>query len=88
MLQKNLNKQMASIDSSSTVNMLEKMKEKVSQEEALADAYGDIASESKSIDDEIDKALDGKTASAESDLDALKKTNGTVKVIFLSLTFV
>ena len=76
MLQKNLNKQMASIDSSSTVNMLEKMKEKVSQEEALADAYGDIASESKSIDDEIDKALDGKTASAESDLDALKKQMG------------
>ena len=73
---KNLTKQMASIDSSSTVNMLEKMKEKVSQEEALADAYGDIASESKSIDDEIDKALDGKTASAESDLDALKKQMG------------
>jgi phage shock protein A len=67
---------MASIDSSSTVNMLEKMKEKVSQEEALADAYGDIANESKSIDDEIDKALDGKTASAENDLDALKKQMG------------
>jgi phage shock protein A len=73
---KNLNKQMASIDSSSTVNMLEKMKEKVSQEEALADAYGDIANESTSVDDEIDKALDGKTASAENDLEALKKQMG------------
>ena len=52
---KNLNKQMAEIDSSSTVSMLEKMKEKVSQEEALAEAYGDIANASKSIDEEIDK---------------------------------
>lgn len=73
---KNLNKQMASIDSSSTVNMLEKMKEKVTQEEALADAYGDINNESKSIDDEINKVLDNKNASAESDLDALKKQMG------------
>ena len=55
---KNLNKQMAAIDSSSTVNMLEKMKEKVTEEEALAEAYGDIANESKSIDEELDKALD------------------------------
>jgi len=72
----NLNKQMASIDSSSTVNMLEKMKEKVSQEEALADAYGDIANESKSVDDEIDKALEGTSANADNDLDALKKQMG------------
>lgn len=73
---KNLNKQMAAIDSSSTVNMLEKMKEKVAQEEALADAYGDIANESKSIDDEIDKVLDNTNVSAENDLEALKKQMG------------
>ena len=73
---KNLNKQMAAIDGSSTVNMLEKMKEKVAQEEALADAYGDIANESKSIDDELDKALDNTTMSADSDLEALKKQMG------------
>jgi phage shock protein A len=73
---KNLNKQMASIDSSSTVNMLEKMREKVSEEEALADAYGDIANESKSVDDELDRVLDNTSASAESDLDALKKQMG------------
>lgn len=73
---KNLNKQMAAIDSSSTVNMLEKMKEKVAQEEALADAYGDIANESKSIDDELDKALDNTSTSADSDLEALKKQMG------------
>lgn len=73
---KNLNKQMAAIDSSSTVNMLEKMREKVSEEEALADAYGDIANESKSVDDELDRVLNNTSASAESDLDALKKQMG------------
>ncbi|MGY6648181.1 PspA/IM30 family protein [Wenyingzhuangia sp. IMCC45574] len=73
---KNLNKQMAAIDSSSTVNMLEKMKEKVAQEEALADAYGDIANESKSVDDEIDKVLDNTNVSADNDLEALKKQMG------------
>lgn len=73
---KNLNKQMSAIDSSSTVNMLEKMKEKVSQEEALAEAYGDIANESKSVDEEIDKALDNTNATADNDLDALKKQMG------------
>lgn len=73
---KNLNKQMAAIDSSSTVNMLEKMKEKVAQEEALADAYGDIANESKSVDDEIDQVLDNTNVSADNDLEALKKQMG------------
>ncbi|WP_139957115.1 PspA/IM30 family protein [Flavicella sediminum] len=73
---KNLNKQMAAIDSSSTVNMLEKMKEKVTQEEALAEAYGDIANDSKSIDEELDKALDGKSTNADNDLEALKKQMG------------
>ena len=67
---------MAGIDSSSTVNMLEKMKEKVLQEEALADAYGDMANESKSIDEEIDSVLDNKTVSADNDLEALKKQMG------------
>jgi phage shock protein A len=52
------------------------MREKVSEEEALADAYGDIANESKSVDDELDRVLDNTSASAESDLDALKKQMG------------
>jgi len=54
---KNINKQMAQVDPSSTISMLEKMKEKVNQEEALAEAYGDITNESKSLDDEIDSVL-------------------------------
>lgn len=71
-----VNKQMANIDSSSTVNMLERMKDKVAQQEALAEAYGDIAGESKSLDDEIDGHLDGTSAQASGDLAAMKAKLG------------
>ena len=76
-----LNKQMAQIDSSSTVSMLERMKDKVAEEEALAESYGDIANESKSLDEEIDKALEGGTAQAKAsdDLAALKAKLGMNK---------
>lgn len=67
-----INKQVAGIDSNSTVSMLERMKDKVNQQEALAEAYGEIAGESKSVDDEIEKALGGSKASASADLAALK----------------
>lgn len=71
---KNLNKQMAQIDSTGTVSMLEKMKEKVAVEEALAESYGDIANESKSVDEEIDKALEN--SNDNSALEDLKKKMG------------
>ncbi len=73
---KDLNKQMAEIDSSSTVAMLERMKDKVSQEEALAEAYGDIADASKSIDQEIDNAVDITDTTAEDELAKLKEQLG------------
>ena len=75
---KKLNKQMAQIDSSSTVTMLERMKEKVAQDEALAESYGEIANESKSVDDEIDQALEGgeNQAKAADGLAALKAKMG------------
>lgn len=73
---KSLNKQMAEIDSTGTVSMLERMKEKVAQEEALAEAYGDIANASKSIDDEINKAADTSSAKANDDLAKLKEKLG------------
>ena len=38
-----LNKQLAQVDSSGTVAMLEKMNEKVGESEALALAYGDLS---------------------------------------------
>jgi len=54
---KNINKQMSNIDSHGTVSMLERMKDKVAEEEALAESYGDIANESRSLDDEIEEAI-------------------------------
>ena len=73
---KNVNKQMAAIDSSSTVSLLERMKDKVNQEEALAEAYGDIANESKSIDDELDEVTNTTETNANDDLAELKKKLG------------
>lgn len=72
---KEINKDLADIDSSSTVSMLERMKEKVAQEEALAESYSEIASENRSIDDEIDAALDANVAEmkAKDALDELKR---------------
>ena len=74
-----VNKQMAQIDSSSTVSMLERMKEKVNQQEALAEAYGDIAGESQSLDDEIDSALGSTDTKASDDLAAMKAKLGIDK---------
>ncbi len=75
---KSLNKQLAQIDSSSTVSMLERMKDKVAQDEALAESYGEIANESRSIDEEIDKALENTSASTKTsdELAALKSRLG------------
>jgi phage shock protein A len=74
-----LNKQLANIDSGGTLAMLEKMKEKVEEQEALSDAYGDMADQSKSVDEEIDAALSNASYSGSSALDDLKKEMGLIK---------
>ena len=71
-----LNKQMADIDTSSTVSMLERMKDKVHQEEALAAAYGDIPNANLSLDAEIDKAIDFTKDKANNELLKLKEKLG------------
>lgn len=74
---KTINKQLAQIDSSSTVTLLERMKEKVAVEEALAESYGEIANESRSVDEEIEKALQKSEAKkASDDVAALKEKLG------------
>ncbi len=74
---KKINQQLAKVDASGTVAMLEKMKAKVEEDEALATAYGDIVSADKSVDDEINAALAGAQSSAASDsLAELKKKMG------------
>lgn len=67
-----INKQMSGIDSSSTISMLEKMKDKVAQQEAMAEAYGEMANEAKSVDDEIDSVLNERDVKASNSLEALK----------------
>jgi phage shock protein A len=69
---KNVNKALSQIDGSGTVSMLEKMKEKVEKDEALAESYADIANESRSVDDEIDKVLNTSSTSSSEALAALK----------------
>lgn len=77
---KTINQQLAQLDSSGTVSLLERMKEKIATEEALAESYGQLAQESKSVDQEIEKALgaDG-SSQASADLLALKARLGMQK---------
>lgn len=73
---KKINAQLAKIDSSSTIAMLEKMKAKVEEDESLAQAYGEIASADQGVDGEIDAALGSASISASTDLMELKKRMG------------
>ena len=73
---KEVNKQMAQIDSNSTISMLERMKEKMEEEEALAQAYGDIAKNRTSVDEEIDRAIGDDAGKVNNDLDEIKRQLG------------
>jgi phage shock protein A len=75
---KEVNRQMAQIDSNSAISMLERMKEKVEDEEALAQAYGDLAKSNKSVDDEINKAISSEAEKVNQELDEIKKRLGIV----------
>ena len=70
---KKINAQLSTMDSSGTVSMLERMKERVEEEESLASAYGDILDQTDTTDKEIDQALADKTPKGSAMLDALKK---------------
>jgi phage shock protein A len=73
---KKINQQMASMDSSGTIAMLEKMKQKVVEEESLATAYGEMAETPKSVDAEIDKVLHDSNKEATDSLASLKAKMG------------
>jgi len=74
---KKINAQLSNIDASGTISMLEKMKAKVEEDESLSKAYGEIASADKSIDNEIDAALEsGQKVTASDSLLELKKKMG------------
>lgn len=67
-----LNKQLSEVDSGSTITMLERMKEKVEEQESLAEAYGDIAAQNTSIDIQLDNALEEVDTNADMALEELK----------------
>jgi len=74
---KKINQQLAKVDASSTIAMLERMKNKVEEDEALAQAYGEVANIDTSVDSEIDRALAGsETVSAQDRLAELKAKMG------------
>ena len=74
---KKINQQLAKVDASSTIAMLERMKNKVEDDEALAQAYGEVADADTSIDTEIDRALAGaETPNTDDRLSELKARMG------------
>lgn len=76
---KKINKQLAKIDSTGTIAMLEKMRAKVEEDESLAIAYADLASADASVDDQINSALQsGANITASASLLELKQKMGIV----------
>lgn len=72
-----INQQIAGIDSSSTIAMLEKMKQKVDEEESLAKAYGDVAVSNVSIEARVNDVLASTKAPDPSrSLEELKRKMG------------
>ena len=74
-----INQQISKLDSSGTLSMLDRMRQRVEEEESLATAYGELAAPDKSVDDEINMALSGpdtKMIEAEDSLAALKAQMG------------
>lgn len=73
---KKVNQQLAGADASETIAMLEKMRDKVLEEESLAQAYGELTEVSLSVEQEIDKALAPPPSDQSDALAALKKKMG------------
>ena len=74
-----INQQISKLDSSGTLSMLDRMRQRVEEEESLASAYGELAAPDESVDDEINLALSGpdtKMIEAEDSLAALKAQMG------------
>ena len=72
-----INQQLSNVDSSGTIALLERMKDKVMEEESLAEAYGEMTDGSATLDEEIDRTLAAPSSAATSDsLAELKKKMG------------
>lgn len=73
--EKKMNKDLAGLDSSGAQSMLKRMQEKVNQEEALAESYGEMADDNKSLDDKLNDLLTETSPTDDNQLlnDFLKK---------------
>ena len=72
-----INQQLSNVDSSGTIALLERMKDKVVEEESLAEAYGEMTDGSVTLDEEINRTLAAPSSAATSDsLAELKKKMG------------
>lgn len=71
-----VNKQLAQLDNNGTIAMLERMKSKVEDREALAKAYGEIAHSKNSLKEELNSILKDDAFSIEKDLKAIKEKLG------------
>ncbi|MCG2615981.1 PspA/IM30 family protein [Terrimonas sp. NA20] len=71
-----VNKQLAQLDNNGTIAMLERMKAKVEDQEALSKAYGEIARDKNSLKDELNSLLKDDSLSIEKDLKAIKEKLG------------
>ncbi|RUM31493.1 MAG: PspA/IM30 family protein [Aquifex sp.] len=73
---KKVNKQIAKVDPSDTIAMLERMKEKVEEEEALAEAYEEMAKQETSLDVETETEKKLRGLESKQKLEELKKKLG------------
>lgn len=71
-----VNKQMAQLDNNGTIAMLERMKNKVEDQESIGKAYGQIAQAKLSVKDELDNLLKDDALAIEKDLQAIKERLG------------
>lgn len=71
-----VNRQMAQMDSDSTVNMLERIKEKIAEEDALTQAYAALNKCNLSVDDEINMAIGSNEQNVDIELDEIKRKLG------------
>jgi phage shock protein A len=71
-----VNKQLAQADNNGIVSMLERMRSKVEDQEAVAKAYGEISREKNSKKEELDSLLKDDSLSIERDLQAIKQKLG------------
>lgn len=71
-----VNKQLAHVDSHGIIAMLERMRSKVEDQEALAKAYGEISRDRNSRKEELNSLLKDDSLSIEKDLRAIKEKLG------------